>query len=185
MERIKSEKGSEFRMQTFYQSRWHKFTSYATIGKMLTSGWPDALQPPESDRVAAVLMDFWRELAQLPEWIVGGEQLLCARCTGRLRHVVLEMMLALNGIAFPVSTRHLNRYLSDSQRAAIEKTLLIPAVDGDAWIGQAVALVVIYRWYAPQLVARFGLAYPQTAEDAALRRLVAELPDWPLAIQTD
>jgi hypothetical protein len=152
---------------------------------MSTSGWPDALQPPETARVAAMLSDFWHELAQLPELIGRGEQLLCARCTGRIRDVVLEMMLALNGIAFPASTRNLNRYLSGSQRAAIEKTLLIPTVDGDAWIGQAVALVVIYRWYAPQLVARFGLAYPQAAEDDALRRLVAELPDWPLAIQTD
>ncbi|MEZ4657359.1 MAG: hypothetical protein R2911_07290 [Caldilineaceae bacterium] len=25
-----------------------------------------------------------------------------------------------------------------------------PAVNGDTWLGQAVALLVIYRWYAPR-----------------------------------
>ena len=112
---------------------------------MSASAWPDALQPSDSARVSHLLADFWRELSLLPDLLGRGEQLLCARCTSRLRDTVLELMLALNGIAFPSATLHLNTYLGPSQRAAIEKTLIAPNADGDAWIGQAVALVVIYR----------------------------------------
>lgn len=147
--------------------------------------WPDPLVQPVAARVARLLVQFWEELGQLPDLLGREEQLLCAAATARLRDIVIEMMLALNGIAYPQGTRHLNHYLGASQRAALEKTLAAPVAGGDAWLGQAVALVVIYRWYAPQLVARFDLAYPQAVEEATLAQLAAALPDWPLAIQTD
>ena len=95
------------------------------------------------------------------------------------------MMLALNGITYPTDTTHLNTYLGTSQRAAMEKTLLMPSVAAESWIGQAVALVVIYRWYAPQLVAAYSLVYDDRLEADTLARLHAELPDWPSAITTD
>ncbi len=145
--------------------------------------WPDPLQQPNPAHIQELLATFWETLAGLPELIDRDEQLLCHETTTALRAIVLEMMLALNGIAYPAGTRHLNRYLGASQREAIQKTLLAPAVDGDAWIGQAVALVVIYRWYAPQLVAAMTLIYPQAAEDAALATL-GQLPSWPLTITT-
>ena len=146
--------------------------------------WPDPLQPAEAARVAGLLNHFWRTLAELPDLVARQENLLAAETTADLRATVLAMMLALNGIARPAGTRHLNTYLGASQRAAIEKTLLAPAVAGESWIGQAVALVVIYRWYTPQLVDKYAVAYPQAAEDAALAAL-QRLPDWPLAITTD
>ncbi len=65
------------------------------------------------------------------------------------------------------------------------KTLITPRPDSDAYIGQAVALVVIYRWYAPQLVDKFGLAYPEATEQAVWQRISRLLPDWPLAVTTD
>ena len=87
---------------------------------------------------------------------------------------------------FIARMKHLAREQADpSQRAAMEKTLLMPAVAGESWIGQAVALVVIYRWYAPQLVSTYALAYDDGLEAATLTRLHAELPDWPTAITTD
>ncbi len=146
--------------------------------------WPDPLQPVQPDQVAGLLAAFWETLADLPDLVARNEHLLAAEMTAALRATVLRMMLALNGIERPPATRHLNTYLGASQRAAIEKTLLAPAVAGESWIGQSVALVVIYRWYAPQLVEKHALAYPQTAEDAALAAL-QRLPDWPLAITTD
>lgn len=146
--------------------------------------WPDPLQPAQPTRVADLLDCFWRTLAELPDRIERQEHLLAAELMAELRAIVLDMMLGLNGIARPTGTRHLNTYLGASQRAAIEKTLLAPSVAGESWIGQAVALVVIYRWYAPQLVAKYAISYPQAAEDAALATL-QRLPDWPLAITTD
>ena len=95
------------------------------------------------------------------------------------------MMLALNGIQWPTGTRHLNGYLSASQRAALEKTLVAPEVSGESWIGRAVALVVIYRWYAPQLVEKFDLAYPHELENAVWTHLQQNIPDWPLSVTTD
>jgi hypothetical protein len=152
---------------------------------MNAPSWPDELQRPTPARVADLLRQFWLELAALPDLLGRDEHLLAAECTGALRRCVLEMMLALNGIAYPAGTRHLNLYLGPSQRAAIEKTLAAPAVAPESWIGQAVALVVIYRWYAPQLAGAFHLMYDATLENATLAALQAQLPDWPTTITTD
>ncbi|MEZ4709503.1 MAG: hypothetical protein R3A44_20000 [Caldilineaceae bacterium] len=145
--------------------------------------WPDALTAPQPERIQQCLAAFWRELAALPELHTRGEQLLMAELTARLRGLLLEMMLALNGIGRPPATRHLNGYLGQSQRTAIEATLIAPAANGDAWLGQAVALLVIYRWYAPQLVEKYGLTYPQALETATWNQL-CDLPDWPISVTT-
>jgi hypothetical protein len=151
---------------------------------MNPSTWPDPLNPADAAHIQAILEQFWHILATLPDLIERRENLLAADTTAQLRRIVVEMMLALNGIAYPAHTSHLNTYLSDRQRAAIEKTLLAPSVGPESWIGQAVALIVIYRWYAPQLVDKYRLSYPQTAEEAAWLHL-RRLPDWPLVIATD
>ncbi len=147
--------------------------------------WPDSLQKPTAAAVAARLTDFWQLLQPLPDLLQRQEDLLAEQLTSRLRGVILEMMLALNGIQWPTGTHHLNGYLSTSQRAALEKTLVAPTVSAESWIGRAVALVVIYRWYAPQLVERFGLVYPQTLEDEVWMHLQRNIPDWPLSVTTD
>lgn len=148
------------------------------------SRWPDPLQPPDPAHIETLLADFWRQLRQLPDLLLRHEHLLAAQLTAQVRCTVIELMLALNGIRWPVATAHLNSYLSPSQRAALQKTLLLLEVSAEAWIGCAVALVVIYRWYAPQLVQRFGLAYPQQVEDETLAHLQQTLADWPLSITT-
>ncbi len=147
--------------------------------------WPDALMRPSQENIVQLLRGFWLELATLPDLLGRDEHLLAEACTATLRRYVLEMMLALNGITYPADTTHLNTYLSTSQRAAIEKTLLTPSVANESWIGQAVALVVIYRWYAPQLVTAYSLAYDDRIEVDTLACLHADLPDWPSAITTD
>lgn len=152
---------------------------------MPNTTWPDILRPAEPSEVAQLLQIFWQQLALLPELVQQEEHLLCAACTGELRQIVLRMMLALNGIAYPAQTRHLNGYLGESQRVAIEKTLVAPFVGAESWIGQAVALVVIYRWYAPQLAAAFQVPAADAAEQETLVLLHARLPDWPATIRTD
>jgi len=134
--------------------------------------------------VANLLRTFWERLGQLPDLITRQENLLADQLTTQLRGIVLEMMLALNGIQWPSGTRHLNHYLSAQQRAAIEKTMVLPHVSAEAWIGRAVALIVIYRWYAPQLVEHFQLAYPAAVE-AEVWALLQQLPDWPLSVTTE
>ena len=52
-------------------------------------------------------------------------------------------------------------------------------------MGQAVALVVIYRWYAPQLVEKFGLTYPDQIEAQALAVMGDLLPTWPHCITSE
>ncbi len=147
--------------------------------------WPDSLQKPEADAVAQLLRTFWHLLDALPDLLNRQEYLLADRLTFQLRGTVLEMMLALNGIQWPGGTRHLNSYLSAQQRAAIEKTLVLPAASVEDWIGRAVALLVIYRWYAPQLVAHFHVPYPHELEAAVWEKLQVELADWPLSVTTD
>jgi hypothetical protein len=155
------------------------------MDRMTSHHWQDSLVRPEQESIADLLRRFWLDLANLPDLLQRDEHLLAAACTASLRQTLLEMMLALNGIAYPAGTRHLNSYLGPSQRSAIEKTLLAPRAAADSWIGQAVALVVIYRWYAPQLVATYELAYDGALEAETLARLQAEISDWPSAITTD
>lgn len=147
--------------------------------------WPDTLHAPTATAVAAHLGAFWHLLQRLPGLLQRQEHLLADHLTTELRGVIIEMMLALNGIQWPTGTQHLNGYLSASQRAALEKTLVTPAVSAESWLGRAVALVVIYRWYAPQLVEKFGVTYPQALEEATWQLLQRELPDWPLTVTTD
>jgi hypothetical protein len=149
---------------------------------MVASRWPDTLTRPDPADLQRLLTDFWHELAGLPDLVLRGEHLLAERCTSRLRATVLDMMLGLNGLAYPQGTHHLNTYLSARQRAAIEKTLIAPDPDADAWIAQAVALVVIYRWYAPQLVDAHDLTYPAEAEATTWRLLSTRLPTWPATV---
>jgi hypothetical protein len=146
--------------------------------------WPDILQPPQPAEVQALLETFWTQLTLLSDLLPRGQFLLAAEQIHALRQTVIQMMLALNGIQRP-STVNLNSYLGESQRIALEKTLLVPATDADAWIGQAVALVVIYRWYAPQLVTKFGLRYPQDQENATWQKLLTTLPTWPQQVTTE
>jgi len=151
----------------------------------MSTDWPDALHAPDGARIQQALEEFWLLLAQLAESLAAREILLASERATALRSLVLELMLALNGIRRPVQIRSLNRYLSQSQREALKKTLITPRPDSDAYIGQAVALVVIYRWYAPQLVDKFGLAYPAVAEQEVWQRISRLLPDWPLSVTTD
>lgn len=155
------------------------------MSKATQPQWPDPLQKPTATAVAALLTDFWQVLQPLPDLLQRQEHLLAEELTNRLRRVITEMMLALNGIQWPTDTRHLNSYLSVSQRAALEKTLVAPTVSAESWIGCAVALVVIYRWYAPQLIEKFDLVYPQALETAVWTHLQQNIPDWPLSVITD
>ena len=170
---------------TLHRIMTEPITPRPAIDESAPPDWPDELQAPEPIRVQALLTSFWLELRQLSELIQRTEHLLAEASTAHLRALVLEMMLALNGIQPPQGTRHLNGYLSDSQRAAIQKTLIAPEVSAESWIGRAVALVVIYRWYAPQLVEKFGLDYPQKVEEEVWSLLRRELPDWPATITSD
>lgn len=147
--------------------------------------WPDALEAPESSDVLALLDAFWHTLARLGDRLGRSELLLADESVGQLRGIVLQMMLALNGIRRPPATEHLNGYLGASQRQAMERTLLRTDPGQEGMVGQAVALVVIYRWYAPQLAAHFALHEPTALEADVLARLQAGLFDWPAAIATD
>lgn len=155
------------------------------IGGMTPAPWPDPLEPPDPARMAAALAEFWQTLDRLPGLINRGEQILAERTTSALRELVLELMLGMNGIRPPAQTAHLNGYLGESQRRALEKTLVALTPSAAAWIGRAVACVTIYRWYAPQIVDRFGAEYPAALEAQVLAHLRDALPAWPAAITTE
>ena len=158
--------------------------AYAIIPHMKNSQWPDPISPSKPEHIQTLLHGFWETLAHLPDLLARGEHLLAEHCTADLRLIILEMVLALNGISRPTTTRHLNTYLSASQKAALEKTLLAPVVNGASWVGRSVALVVIYRWYAPQLVSRYELVYP-IAQEEQTWRLLQQIPEWPKTVTTE
>lgn len=155
------------------------------MDETLPPQWPDPLTAPDPQRVQHLLHAFWTHLAALAPDLADAQWLLAAEQIDRLRQMVLEMMLALNGIARPAATKALNSYLSESQRMALEKTRQLPTVDTDGLVGQAVALVVIYRWYAPQLLERLGGDYPAQSEEDAWQQLTAAVPAWPVQVTTE
>lgn len=105
--------------------------------------WPDPLQPSSAIAVEAHLVAFWQLLQQLPELVQRQEHLLAEHLTTQLRGVIIEMMLALNGIQWPRRTRHLNRYLSASQNAWFYKrrSSRRPLVRKAGWGGP-------WRWWS-------------------------------------
>jgi len=155
------------------------------MDKTTDKRWPDPLEPPDAGRIQQVLEAFWETLARLPDLLARDEQLLAAETLHTLRALVLELMLALNGIRPPAGSRHLIAYLSARQRTALERTLVAPRIENKSWIGQAVALVVIYRWYAPQLVERHRLDYPQAREAETWRALRDGIPGWPAQVTSE
>ncbi len=148
-----------------------------------TSDQPAAdLHPVNPARIQATLTEFWTELAAAAVQIAAQDHLAAHARLTRLRTLVLVCMVGLNGVDLPENLDGIAGLLGPSQRAAIQKTLAAPKVAGSAWVGQAVALVVIYRWYAPQLVEKFDLAYPHQVEAQTLAALHDLLPNWPQTI---
>ena len=155
----------------------------ATTLRLLESTLP-APAPPDVAGVEASLARFWELLSYLPAALNRCEWLAAAHLLERSRQVLIDLVIALNGATRPSSPARTNPYLGPAQLEAFEKTLPIPKPDSGAWIGQAVALIVLYRWYAPQLVEIYSLGYPDLLELTTLALLAAEVDGWPAMIQT-
>jgi hypothetical protein len=150
---------------------------------LLTTSLP-TLEAPDAASVEVALAYFWELLSYLPAALNRREWLAAAHLLERSRQTLVDLVIALNGARRPPSLARINPYLGPAQLEAFEKTLPVAQPDPSAWIGQAVALVVLYRWYAPQLVEIYALRYPATLERTALALLSAEVAGWPAMIQT-
>ena len=107
-----------------------------------------------------------------------------ARHLDDARQVLIDLVVALNGADRPPSPSRVNQYLGPLQRDAFEKTLPVRAATAESWIGQAVALIVLYRWYAPQLVEIHPIDYPTALEKSVLALLSAEVDGWPAMVRS-
>ena len=146
---------------------------------------------PDSQLIESQLGRFWLLLARLPAVVGRQERLAAHMLLTEMQALLLDLVVTLNGSSRPHSNSRINQFLGPAQREAFERSMgLRPSgrqksvSDGAAWVGQAVALVVLYRWYAPQLAQKHSLRYPQKAEDAVLALLSAELENWPARIST-
>jgi len=142
--------------------------------------WP----PVDPLSVRAGLADFWHFLTHLPAVVNRGEHLAAATLLANARAALIDLVVALNGATRPASPTRINPFLGPAQQDAFEKTLCLPAVHSENWIGQAVALIVLYRWYAPQVVEMYTLDYPTRLEETALALFSVEVPGWPARITT-
>lgn len=149
----------------------------------LDSDWP-ALRPPDRDALISSLAYFWMPISRLPAVLNRGEDLAAVQLLVDARCTLIELVVALNGAGRPPSPARINQYLGPAQLEAFEKTLPLKIVDPAAWIGQAVALIVLYRWYAPQLVEIYDIPYPDALERTVLALLSAEIDGWPAFIRT-
>lgn len=142
------------------------------------------LQEVDTERVQAGLTEFWRLLAHLPPAINREDHLAAANLLQRVRMVLTDLVVALNGATRPDTPARINSFLGPAQQDAFEKTLRQGDTPAESWIGQAVALIVLYRWYAPQLVEIHNLAYPTQLEETVLALLSTEVSGWPARITT-
>ena len=150
----------------------------------------DRLSPPSEEIVGAQLDRFWLVLARLPAVLRRGENLAANALLADLRSLLIDLVVALNGASRPHSAARINQYLGSVQREAFEKSLGYGRSPSGSralnatWIGQAVALIVLYRWYAPQLVETYATPYPQLAEETVLDLLRTQVDGWPAEITT-
>ncbi|MBX3001304.1 MAG: hypothetical protein KF893_22475 [Caldilineaceae bacterium] len=149
----------------------------------LRGDWP-ALTPPDRDALISSLAYFWMPLSRLPAVLNRDEHLAAVQLLVDARRTLIDLVVALNGAERPPSPARINQYLGPAQLEAFIKTVSVKTVDPAAWIGQAVALVVLYRWYAPQLVEIYNIPYPAALERTVLALLSAEIDGWPARIQT-
>ncbi|MDE0198561.1 MAG: hypothetical protein OXK78_10225 [Caldilineaceae bacterium] len=156
----------------------------------LTSKQP-ANWTPDSRLIESQLGRFWLLLARLPAVVRRREQLAAYLLLTEMQTLLLDLVVTLNGGNRPHTNSRINQFLGPAQREAFERSMgLQPSGrqksvgDGATWVGQAVALVVLYRWYAPQLAQKHSLRYPQKAENAVLALLSTELQNWPASIST-
>lgn len=146
---------------------------------------PDTLRAPDAAYIDALFTEYWRTLVALAELLDRGELIIAEERVSHLRACVLGMMLAANGIERPTNNNLLlNRYLGESQRTALEKTLATHGSARESIIGRAVALSIIYQWYAPQLAEKYGVAEPRAKVEYALHQLAQSVPEWPTIIET-
>lgn len=150
-----------------------------------------ALGSPDTDLISKQLQQFWLLLARLPAVLRRQEQLAAHTLLSELRSLLIDLVVSLNGARRPEARARINQFLGQAQREAFESTLGYGQVSrhsgagaGFNWVGQAVSLVVLYRWYAPQLADRHSLPYPERAEELVLTLLSAELENWPSNITT-
>jgi len=154
-----------------------------TVQALLRASQP-VLRAGNPPAVQAGLITFWQLLAHLPAVINRKEHLAAASLLHNVRSVLTDLVVALNGATRPTALARINPYLGPAQQEAFEKSLRQAANDTESWIGQAVALIVLYRWYAPQLAEMYGLTYPAALEESVLALLSVEVPGWPARITT-
>lgn len=145
---------------------------------------PDQLRAPNAAYVNALFAGYWLTLEALAELLADGELIVAEERVTSLRGHIIGMMLAANGIERPTFAPQINRYLGESQRVALEKTLVTSGTPHESVVARAVALTVIYQWYAPQLVERFGVEEPRSEVQRAYELLAQNVPEWPLTIET-
>lgn len=150
-----------------------------------------SIAPPDIETIDRQLTRFWLLLARLPAVVGRQEQLAAHLLLTELGTLLIDLVVSLNGGSRPQTRARINQYLGPAQREAFEKSLGLrnsgrqSDVGNSAnWTGQAVALVVLYRWYAPQLAQKYSLTYPRPAEDSVLAYLADELKNWPASITT-
>ena len=151
-----------------------------------------AIGPPDAEVIERQLGHFWLLLARLPAVVGRQEQMAAHLLLTEMRALLIDLVVSLNGGSRPRTRARINQYLGQAQREAFEKSLGLRrsvqqrmAENCANWIGQAVALVVLYRWYGPQLAKNYSLPYPQAAENTVLALLSAELENWPARITTE
>lgn len=148
-----------------------------------------ACSPGQADRVHTDLRGFWLLLARLPAAVNRDEHLAALHLLSQARMTLVDLVAALNGVTRPDTPLRINRFLGPAQREAFERSATLTAgLSAQSWIGQAVALLVLYRWYAPQLIEMYALTEQQPRlarlERSILAHLSAQIDGWPARIQT-
>lgn len=161
---------------------WQRQADPAGLSELALTG--PKYEPGHPASVQAGLIGFWQLLTRLPALINRGEHLAASALLSDLRLLLVDLVAALNGVSRPPLPTRINDFLGPAQQEAFEKSLHQPGLSSESWIGQAVALIVLYRWYAPQLAEMYNTAYPTHLEESVLALLSAEVPGWPALITT-
>lgn len=137
---------------------------------------PDTPYRPSAQRVTGIVSEYLRILGLSPVVLGRGEYLVGMDGVGHLRRLLIDLFLEEAGINQAVrgGALHMNRFLTDDQRAALASVPPLEATRESVMAAQE-ALTHLFLPAARALARKTGAQWPTSFEDATRRTLEKNL----------
>lgn len=123
----------------------------------------------------ALLQEFWRCISLLPSVIGRRERLVAVQGLAVELSLVSELLLLGAGVVRDRGVKHLNAYLPEADRRALEANILPTALSEEALAAAHLRLARLVQQRGPKIAAQHGVDYPTALERVVLETVHAQL----------